>query len=258
MLANEKVRSDWIGEATSPLVDDGLRAGLALLWRAYVCAHATGTNPRDLALRTGPLYDAGITAGGLRWLVAKGFAEHLQETPSPDGVHRSFYGIDGYFFNEQTCLLLTPKGAALAEHVFAEMAGWPQAKWSAPAALTVETPAFAAACLGACEPGESTAPALKPHWNEARRELTWSGILVKRFRVPAKNQERILSVFEEDGWAEYIHDPLAVTYDIDAPTRLHDAINRLNRCQVNPLIRFHGDGRGTGVLWELRRPNRLA
>lgn len=189
-------------------------------------------------------------------MVAKGFAEHLQETPGHDGIHRSFNGVDGYFFNEHTCLLLTPKGAALAEHFFAEMAGWPQAKWFGPATISVETTAFAAACVGACEPEELTAQALKPHWNAARRELSWSGILVKRFRVPAKNQERILSVFEEDGWAEYIPDPLTVTYDIDAPTRLHDAINRLNRCQVNPLIRFHGDGRGTGVLWELRRPNR--
>jgi hypothetical protein len=254
---SEHVYVDRAQDLTSFLVDEGLRAGLALLWRAYICAQATGSNPRDLALRTGPLYDAGMTSGGLRWMVAKGFAEHLQETPSRDGLHRSFNGIDGYFFNERSCLLLTPKGATLAEHVFAEMAGWPQAKWSAPAPMAVEPPAFAA-CLGACEPDELTAPVLKPHWNGARRELSWSGILVKRFRVPAKNQERILSVFEEDGWAEYIHDPLAVTYDIDAPTRLHDAINRLNRCQVNPLIRFHGDGRGTGVLWELRRPNRLA
>lgn len=187
-------------------------------------------------------------------MVAKGFAEHLQETPGHDGFHRSFNGIEGYFFNEQTCLLLTPKGAALAEHVFADMARWPPIPLSALAPITVETPVLAAACVGACEPDELTAPVPKPHWNTARRELTWSGMLVKRFRVPAKNQERILSVFEEDGWVEYIPDPLTATYDIDAPTRLHDAINRLNRCQVNPLIRFHGDGRGTGVLWELRRP----
>jgi hypothetical protein len=96
---------------------------------------------------------------------------------------------------------------------------------------------------------------LNPHWNATRRELFLAGRIVKRFRVPARNQERILSVFEEQGWAEHIHDPLPVTYDIDAPTRLHDAINRLNRCQINPLLRFRGDGRGTGVLWELSQPN---
>ena len=40
-------------------------------------------------------------------------------------------------------------------------------------------------------------------------------------------------MFEEEGWAEHIHDPLPVNHDIDVPTRLHDAINRLNRCQIN-------------------------
>ena len=84
-----------------------------------------------------------------------------------------------------------------------------------------------------------------------------AGLIVKRFRVPARNQETILSVFEEEGWAEHIHDPLPVTHEIDAPTRLHDAINRLNRCQINPLLRFHGDGKGTGVFWELSQPEHV-
>ena len=84
-----------------------------------------------------------------------------------------------------------------------------------------------------------------------------SGLIVKRFRVPARNQETILSVFEEEGWAEHIHDPLPVNHDIDAPTRLHDAINRLNRCQINPVLRFHGDGKGTGVFWDLSQADLL-
>jgi len=87
--------------------------------------------------------------------------------------------------------------------------------------------------------------------------LSLAGLIVKRFRVPARNQETILSVFEEEGWAEHIHDPLPATQDIDAPTRLHDAINRLNKCQINALVRFHGDGKGTGVFWELRQPGLL-
>ena len=64
-------------------------------------------------------------------------------------------------------------------------------------------------------------------------------------------------MFEEEGWAEHIHDPLPVNHHIDAPTRLHDAINRLNRCQINPLLRFHGDGKGTGVFWELNQTGDL-
>jgi len=75
--------------------------------------------------------------------------------------------------------------------------------------------------------------------------------------VPARNQEAILSVFEEEDWVEHIHDPLPVTVDIDAPTRLHDAINRLNRCQINAVLRFQGDGKGTGVFWKLDQPDVL-
>jgi hypothetical protein len=98
---------------------------------------------------------------------------------------------------------------------------------------------------------------VKPRWNPVRRELSVSGLIVKRFRVPARNQETILSVFEEEGWIEHIHDPLPVNHDIDAPTRLHDAINRLNRCQINPVLRFHGDGKGTGVFWDLSQADLL-
>jgi hypothetical protein len=243
MVANEKTWADRTGEATSPLIDESLRTGLALLWRAYICAQATGANVWDFAVRTGRLYEAGMNSSDLRWMITRGFAEHGQETPGRDHTNRTFLRTAGYFFNEHTCLVLTASGAALAEHVFRETARWPQATVSALSVI-------------AGDAGQA-ATALKPSWNAGRRELSLAGLLIKRFRVPARNQETILGVFEEEGWAEHIHDPLPVTHDIDAPTRLHDAINRLNRCQINPLLRFHGDGKGTGVLWELSQPNRL-
>jgi hypothetical protein len=255
MSASQKTWADWAGESTSPLIDESLRVGLALLWRAYVCAHDTGTNVWDFALRTARLYETGMTSSDLRWMVAKGFAEHGEETSGYDEPHRSFRRSKGYFFNNRTCLILTPGGAALAEHVFRDTARSPQATLSALAAVAGETAALANALQAACETDTLAPPAPKPRWNATRRELSLTGLIVKRFRVPAGNQERILSVFEEKGWAEHIHDPLPVIYDVDAPTRLHDAINRLNRRQLNPLLRFRGDGRGTGVLWELRQPS---
>lgn len=255
MVANEKSWADWTGESTSPLIHEGLRAGLALLWRAYICAHATGANVWDLALRIGRLYEAGMANSDLRCMAAKGFAEYREETSGYGDTHRSFRPSNGYFFNEHTCLILTPRGAALAEHVFGETAQWPQAALSVMAAVAAEIPTRATARQTTYETHQPATFGLKPYWNETRRELSVAGLVVKRFRVPARNQERILNVFEEEGWAEHIHDPLPLTYDIDAPTRLHDAINRLNRCQINPLLRFRGDGRGTGVLWELSQPN---
>lgn len=255
MVAKEKSWADWAGESTSPLIDEGLLAGLALLWRAYICAHAAGANVCDFDLRTGRLYLAGMTSSDLRWMVARGFVEHGQETPDYNDTYRSLRRGVGCSFNEHTSLILTPRGVALAENIFGNTTRWRQATLSALAAAAAETPALATERRAAYETNRPAASALNPHWNAARRELFLGGRIVKRFRVPARNQERILSVFEEEGWAEHIHDPLPVTYDIDAPTRLHDAINRLNKCQINPLLRFRGDGRGTGVLWELRQSN---
>jgi hypothetical protein len=255
MVAEEKDLADWAGESTTPLMDEGLLAGLALLWRAYVCAHATGANVWDFDLRAGRLYLVGMTSGDLRWMVAKGFAEQGPEADGYGDADRALRRGHGYSFGEHTPLVLTPRGAALAERVFGNTARWPQVTLSALAAVAADTPALATARRAAYEAKRPAAPALNPHWNVTRRELSLGGRIVKRFRVPARNQERILSVFEEAGWAEHIQDPLPATYDIDAPTRLHDAINRLNRCQINPLLRFRGDGRGTGVLWELRQPN---
>jgi len=255
MSANEKRWVDWGGESTSPLIDESLRAGLAVLWRAYICAQDTGANVWDFALRTGRLYETGMTSSDLRWMVAKGFAEHGEETSGYGDPHRSFRRSNGYFFNNQTCLILTPSGAALAEHVFRETHRSPQATLSALAAG--ETAVLGSAQRAAYETSTPAMSAPNPSWDGTRRELSLAGLIVKRFRVPARNQETILIVFEEEGWVEHIHDPLPVTHDIDAPTRLHDAINRLNRCQINPLLRFHGDGKGTGVFWELRQPEML-
>jgi len=186
-----------------------------------------------------------MTSTDLHWMVARGFAEHGEETTGYGDAHRSFRRGNGYFLNNRSRLVLTPSGAALAEHVFRETGRSPQATLSTIAPLTT-------AVINARQTAfEKQAPTLTPRWDGTRRELTLTGLVIKRFRVPARNQETILSVFEEEGWVEHIQDPLPVTLNIDAPTRLHDAINRLNRCQINPLLRFRGDGKGTGVFWEL-------
>jgi hypothetical protein len=243
MSANEK----WVdlsGKSTSLSIDDRLRDGIAVLWRAHICAHDTGANVWDLSLPTTRLFAAGMTNADLRWMVAKGFAEHREETTHFGDIHRSFRRGNNYFLNDRSSLILTLRGAALAETLFGETSDSPQAT------LSVFTSRPSSSFLSPRPPVVlKKAPAVKPCWDATRRELTLDGLLVKRFRVPALNQETILSVFEEEDWAEHIHDPLPLTMNIDAPTRLHDAINRLNRCQINSVIRFHGDGKGTGVFW---------
>jgi hypothetical protein len=257
MSTNERTVLDWVEESDSTLIAESLRAGLALLWRAYLCSQDTGVNLWEFALRMGRLSEAGMTAGDLRWLLAQGFVEHGQETPNREAPHRSFTPGNGYFFNDLTCVILTARGSALAEHVFPETVRAPRAKQAAFAA-GAQTSSPACVVEMAYEKRTTKHSSLKPCWDTSRRELSMAGFIVKRFRVPARNQETILSVFEEEGWAAHIHDPLPITHEIDAPTRLHDAINRLNRCQVHPLLRFHGDGKGTGVFWELSRPDLLS
>ena len=73
--------------------------------------------------------------------------------------------------------------------------------------------------------------------------------LVKQFRVPAVNQELILSAFEEEGWPPRVDDPLPRTGETDSKVRLRDAIKGLNRNQVQARVRFRGDGTGQSILW---------
>ena len=94
---------------------------------------------------------------------------------------------------------------------------------------------------------------LKPFWNSSRARVESGRHGHQTVPGAAQNQEVILSAFEEEGWPEHIDDPLPVSGDIDPPIRLHDAINRLNGCQTHRLLRFRGNGTGTGVSWELRQ-----
>jgi len=94
---------------------------------------------------------------------------------------------------------------------------------------------------------------MKPHWDVDRRELTVAGKVIKRFRRPSQNQERLLTTFEEEGWGAKIFDPLPYDADNDAKHRLRDTVYHLNcHHETKGLLRFHTDGTGEAVLWELR------
>ena len=77
------------------------------------------------------------------------------------------------------------------------------------------------------------APKILPHWNALRRELIVGGQVVKRFRVPAPNQEAVLTAFEEEGWPQRVYDPLSPNGDTDTKNRLHQTIK----------------ARATGIAW---------
>ena len=89
-----------------------------------------------------------------------------------------------------------------------------------------------------------------PSWDRERRELRMGRILIKRFCVPAENQEIVLSAFQEEAWPAHIDDPLPPAAEIEPKRRLHATIQRLNCNQKVRLLNFHGDGYGRGLCWE--------
>jgi len=249
-LADDAARS-----ITVPIADN-TRLGLALLRHAYTCASHSGADQWDFALEIDTLYATGMTISDFRWLVAKRFADHGQESSVYGSPHRSFRPGAGYYFEPKTCVVLTPRGAAFADRFVKTLA-----ESSQPAlAIATATPGGGQTAALENQPptashsNGSTAPPCKPCWDLTRRELSLGGMVIKRFRVPARAQQLILSAFQEECWPRHILDPLPGRRDIDPHTRLHDAIRRLNGHQAHRLLRFRGNGNGTGISWELRRP----
>jgi hypothetical protein len=119
--------------------------------------------------------------------------------------------------------------------------------------LTALTPVQDMAHAAAKPPVEQppAAPSAdRPRWDSQRRELHFRGQVVKRYRQPAKNQERILQEFQEAEWPDRIDDPLPGDSN-DPHQRLADAIRGLND---NDAIRFERDGTGEGILWRAKAP----
>ena len=89
-----------------------------------------------------------------------------------------------------------------------------------------------------------------PKWDSERRELRVDQRIIKRYRWPAANQERILDAFEEEGWPHRIDDPIPPDRSTEPRQRLRDTINSLNNSLEPMLIRFRGDGTGRGIIWQ--------
>lgn len=240
---------------TESLIDDNLRTALRLLWQAYNYSKDTGTSVWDFAMEIEKLYSAAVTVNDIRWMVAKGYAIHAEETSSYGDLRRSFCPASGFSFLQATCFVLTEKGAKFAKDVLEK------AQTQAPLNNQLSTTSLTDGKKVDFQidrsfmPNKDLAGALKPQWDVTSRELSLGSKVVKRFRVPARNQELILGAFQEEGWPEHIDDPIPVSEHIDPQTRLHDAINRLNGHQTHALVRFHGNGNGTGVYWQLRQLN---
>jgi len=109
--------TDDSGEQVAPPIDENVRAGLSLLWQAYAYAQDAGADLWDFALEIDKLYETELTISELRWLVAKGFAEHGQEMSVYGDAHRSFRPSDGLNFAPTTSFVLTQRGIDFADKV---------------------------------------------------------------------------------------------------------------------------------------------
>jgi hypothetical protein len=214
-----------------------LQQALAALLEAFDYAVDTSSDRWDFAIPIRRLRKLGINEADLRWLVRKGWVEHAQEMTVPGDDGREFRSSGNLTFTRRTCFVLTEAGVTNASPVSV-------AQLRASMMLTNEIPVISS------NNGQAS-PKLIIHWDAKARKLRVNGHIVKRFKWKAANQESILNAFQEEGWPARIDDPLPPNPEQDSKRRLSDTIKCLNRKQANPLIHFHGDGTGEGIIWEL-------
>jgi hypothetical protein len=204
-----------------------LRDALAQLDQASRYAADVARDPWQFATPLADLETLGLTPSDLRWLLAKNYAEFAIEV-EPAGQERRFHRDASLIISANTCLVITAFGRELLKIL------------------------DAANCQQSVFNGAKHPLMPRPHWDRSRYELRFGDSIVKRFRLPAPNQKRILAAFEEEHWPPRIDDPLPPHPEIDSKRRLHHTLIALNRNQKQRLIQFHGDGTGQGVCWSLR------
>jgi hypothetical protein len=186
--------------------------GLQELLKAYHRARDLGRDRWDFALQIQFLRHAGLSPTDLRQLIAQGFVEHRTGTSRSGARRRAFARPIPFRFSERSCFILTDRGAAAVS-------------------ATVRR-------------------TLVPFYDETTRELWFDGRLVKRFKRPAPDQVLILKAFQEQNWVRRIDDPLPPRPGRVPTQRLPRAIDRLNGCQKEGRLKFHGDGTARGITWE--------
>lgn len=232
MRGTQSIESQFTGTIVQKL-----QPALLALLEARRCADDTGSDLWEFAVAIGQLHKLGLDDTDLRWLVRKGLVRHARDITKLKDKRREFLPTENLSFCKKTCFAITPSGADAAESLVA-------AACDQCCDLSMET-------LRGGRPSAAHSRASLPHWDAVTRELRIGDTIVKRFKWQAVNQEIVLSAFEEDQWPPVIDDPLPPKPEQDTKRRLHDTIKALNRNQERDVIRFHGNGTGEGIRWEL-------
>jgi hypothetical protein len=214
-----------------------MKAAFVALLEALEYSQDLGANAWDFAVEIASLRSLELANSDLRWVVARGLAEHVVEiTPVYDAT-RTFRHCERALFGKRSCFVLTPSGEALARELRGDS----------------ESDADHGELLFARQSDRDCKAPLRsrvPDWDCDRHELCIASVVVKRFTIPSLDAESVLTAFEEQSWPARIDDPLPPWDESAQTTRLQEAIHRLNRGQNRPGIRFLGDDTGRGVLWE--------
>ncbi|MGO9112528.1 MAG: hypothetical protein ACLP9L_25135 [Thermoguttaceae bacterium] len=197
-------------------------AVLSGLWKAFACARDLKIDPWEFSLPLLHLVDLGVDKSNLRWLVLHGYVTFRDRGRRCQPGTNVASGSDPRF-------LITQDGALVAG-AGSEGADCPSGR----SANSAET---ASSC------------SVLPRWDRKLRLLSFDGYAVKQFRLPASNQEAVLSTFEAEGWPPSIDDPLPFVPGLQPKERLHVTIRHLNANHQTRLIRFRGNGTGEAVLW---------
>ena len=236
---------------------DATRA-LAILMQAYAYAADCGADKWQFAVEFSDLLTSGLTRLDIRWLLYRRLIEHARETTIPGDSVRSFRALPATSIPKYSCIVLTDLGSALFRSAQAcPIQSVPlDSRHDRPDASKVNTRRGQATAIPKADsptPRASSpmkpAQCIAPIWNPNLRELRYREKLVKKYCVPAANQELILAVFQEEGWPEWIDDPLPPATDADPRRRLQATIKSLNRNQTTPLLRFHVNHGGQVVTW---------
>jgi hypothetical protein len=182
------------------------------------------------------LINRGISRSLIRWLVCKDLVEHRFESPVSKVANRQFFEAPDLVFDERSCFVLSAKGHDSLVQLL----------------RNYQSMISQTENRGDLHPLNSTSnPNEKPIWCPNTRVLKVAGKIVKHFKWPAPNQEKLIAAFAELGWPNQIDDPLPQN-NVCPKRRLHDTIKCLNRKQIHGLIKFRGDGTGRAARWEFR------
>lgn len=217
-----------------------LTQAIGLLYQAHLYSVNTSTSRWQFSIEASELLAFGLTRNEIRWLLHNGIVLHAREVTTTTDRERRFVGLRAHQIPIDCCFILSDEGL---NRILPE---------NRSKVILVSS----AVDNGSPKPLSQGAACFKrivPIWNIDRRELYVGGILVKRFRTPAANQELVIKAFAEEGWPERIDNPLTPSPTLDGRRKLNDTIKCLNRNQATPMLTFRGDGSGNGVLWELHQ-----